>query len=165
MIWKDIKAWFHYNWNREHRALVREAFHGYPYDHGYLLDLEAAKLREMLAYHRTSRWESEEKRKEVIFSLELALRLLDIMQGRVELFTYHGELASRDLGKHDFKEIITDNLEYECFVLPNFRNMSRFVFNETSKEWCRKHPHELYLRKATHLYYAIREHYTESWWD
>lgn len=163
----NLRAWFSFNWSWEHWALVKTAARGYPFDYGYLLRLEEAKLREMLAYHQKSDITTEDERGQCIRSLRIAIRLLEILQEKVDLYTMHGELKFKDIDIEDGNEqqVSTDGLKYESLVHPNFRNAHRFVYNEREREFFEQYPHELYLRKATHLYYAIRAYYTDSWWD
>lgn len=79
MFWKNLRAWFRNNWTREHWALVKTAAKGYPFDYGFQLKLEEAKLREMLAYHQRSDIKTEDEREQCIRSLRIAIRLLEIL--------------------------------------------------------------------------------------
>lgn len=77
----------------------------------------------------------------------------------------HGELQFKDIEDGNEQLVSTDGLKYESLVHPNYRNAHRFVYNEREREFFEQYPHELYLRKAKHLYYAIRAYYTDMWWD
>ena len=170
-----IKRWKRYKLNKEHLDLVWEAWKGYPFDHGYLLELEEKKLKEMLIYHkeRTIVPVSDEQRKEIIWSLELAYKLLHIINNDTDLFHFENKTPSENMfvksdEKIDGEECYEINKnyhhEYFCDCKVNLRNIKRFC-NEKQIPFYERMPHEVYLLKARHIYYMIRERYEELWWD
>ena len=172
--WFGIRSWFRYTFNKEHINLVKEAFNGRPYDHGFLLDLEYAKIKEMKAYHeRVRRFEGVEY---VIRDMGICLSLIEIFTGKRNLFEYEGNLEFVDAdpkygldenGK-PFKEIKPGTLKFNCKVHVNTKNANRFLpkdISEDLRNYWLKNPDEIYTAKARYLYHKIRAEREEEWWD
>ena len=47
----------------------------------------------------------------------------------------------------------------------NFRNIERFIDNETLLKYCEKHPETLYSEKCFKLYIKMLEQYSRNWCD
>lgn len=143
----DIKCWFRHNFNKHHWNVVKSAYKGYPFDFGYLWELEKAKLQEMLHYFNHA--DIIEDYKPIQKDIKLALKLLDIIREEELTFTYRN-------GKE---------FEYKCLVNVNLNNGYRY-FNEKELEFVKnKMPHMLYMAKAKRLYYKLLEYKIETWWD
>lgn len=172
--WFDIRTWFRYTFDKYHIKLVKEAFNGRPWDQGYLIDLEYAKIKEMKAYHeRIRRFVGVE---EVIRDMGICLSLIEIFTGKRNIFGYDGKLefvdADLKYGTDDegnpYKEIKPGSLKYHCDVYVNVKNVDRFLpknFSENHRQYIIEHPHELYEMKARYFYHKIRYEKEEEWWD
>lgn len=170
-----IKRLKRYRLNKEHLKLVWEAWKGYPFDHGYLLNLEELKLKEMLVYHkyRSVVPLCDEQREEIIRSLELACKLIHILNNETDLFHFESNKSTEEMFvksdiKIDGEECYEMNPKYKqqyfCDVNVNLKNVHRFCTKEQIPYYTRM-PHEVYLLKVKHLYHLIRERYDELWWD
>lgn len=136
--------------NKKYRNVIKTAIKGWPWDDCFLLELEKAKLEEMVAYYeRNQSFVGVEK---CIRDMKICVNLLDIMISEGDdLFEYKWDSGVP---------------EYVCKKTDiNLRNIDRFVNNESEKKLFIKFPHDFYVRKATHLYYLIRERETVKWWD
>lgn len=143
----DIRCWFRHNFNKHHWNVVKTAYKGYPFDFGYLLSLEKAKLQEMLHYFNNA--DIIEDYKPIQKDIKLSLKLLDIICEEELTFTYEKR----------------GGFEYKCLVNVNLNNGHRY-FNEKELEFVKnKIPHMLYIAKAKHLYYKLLEYKIETWWD
>lgn len=162
-VYYSIRNFFRYKLRKSHISVVKEAFNGYPYDFGFMLELEYAKLKEMLDYHERSHIICEEERKRIIWQLKLAISLLEIITDKVDTchFDYTEETVVPEIieGTDFFKA------NYHCDVKVNLRNKGRFLVNDIENKYISDFPDELYKRKARYLYYKVREQYEEEWWD
>ena len=170
-----IDRWKRYKLNQEHLALVWEAWKGYPFDNGYLNNLEELKLKEMLVYHKERSIVPlcDEQRKEIIFWLGLAVKLIHIINNDTDYFHYEYDTPDEPMFIES-NEIVNGEKCYEinpnykqkyiCDVNVNLKNVSRFCKKDLISFY-ERHPHELYLLKAKHLYHLIRERYDNYWWD
>lgn len=168
----SIRSWFRYTFNKYHVKLVNEAFKGRPWDEGFLIDLEAAKIREMVDYHqRVQRFEGVEY---VIRDMKLCLSLIEIFTGKRDIFHYTGKLefveadkeTEKDLGEKGLFELKeSPDFKYHCDVVVNTKNADRFVNDKRTINFYLEHPHELYELKARYLYHKIRFEREEEWWD
>ena len=156
--------------NKEHRAVMKEARTGLPLDEGYLLDLEYAKISEMLYYQeKTMKFEGVER---VIRDMRICLSLLEIIRGNRNLFHMNGDLVfvepDEETRKEHGEDIVevktTPDFEYVCDVYVNTKNISRFVPKEKDREFYEKYLDELYILKARHLYHKIRAEREAEWW-
>ena len=147
------------NWNKHFFRLLKTVFTSYPYDYCYLLEIEAAKIREMAEHFKKVNsgekigfaYEGMEKD---VWYMELAVKLIDIMVHDENLFHY------------DFDKATKDNKNgYACDVYVNTKNIDRYIDSKTNKEYILEHPHELYLAKARKLYYKIRYEQDFYWWE
>lgn len=166
--YRTVRCWLRHCFNKTHWKLIKCAFTGYPFDHGYLDDLEELKLKEMLEYHLKSHIVAEPSRThDIIRTLTWAYNLRHILNNDTDLFHFDGSIYSVPVSGTTLKEIKTDKLVYH-YDGPrlNWRNAGRFLTEEQLKcDFWRKHQEEYYHLKAKHLYYLIRERYTEFWWD
>ena len=170
--WYGICSWFRYTFDKSHIRLVKEAFNGRPWDEGYLLDLEYAKIKEMKAYQeRTQRFEGVEY---VIRDMGICLSLIEIFTGKRSTFEYEGNLEFVDADPkfgvdengEPLKEIKPGNLKYICKVRVNTKNADRFIpkgLSDNIRKYWIEHPDEIYIAKARYLYHKIR--YEQEWWD
>lgn len=172
--WYGICSWFRYTFDKSHIRLVKEAFNGRPWDEGYLLDLEYAKIKEMKAYQeRTQRFEGVEY---VIRDMGICLSLIEIFTGKRSTFEYEGNLEFVDADPkfgvdengEPLKEIKPGNLKYICKVRVNTKNADRFIpkgLSDNIRKYWIEHPDEIYIAKARYLYHKIRYEKEQEWWD
>ena len=168
----SVRSWFRYTFNKHHRLLVKEAFNGRPWDDSFLIELESAKIEEMIDYHqRTQRFKGVEY---VIRDMKICLSLIEIFLGKRNTFHYTGKLefvnadkeTEKELGEEGLLEIKeSPDFKYHCDVYVNTKNASRFIQNEKNRKWYIEHPHELYELKARYLYHKIRYYKEQEWWD
>ena len=156
-----IKRWFEKHTNKEYRNLLKTVRRSEPWDHAYLLELERAKIKEMIAYQEKTRrfvgWEY------VVRDMKICVSLLDIMLGDKRIFTFE-QFDEKDIEKNgNYADTLFER--YRCFVKVNMKNYDRFCKSESFRNICEKMPHEFYEIKATQLYYKIRAEHTEEWWD
>lgn len=142
-IYYRLQQWFSTNMTIKRFNVIKRAILDPPYDSYYLLGLEKAKLEEMRSYFKSIDFVDHTID---IKWISICISLLEIiMEG--------------------------DPFNPECPSRVNVNNMLRFyrlspkVSVEEVREFAIKHPNDLRILKAKHLYYQIREEYTERWWD
>lgn len=168
----EIRYWFKCCFNKQHFYKSYKAFTSFPYDYGYLLDLEREHLQEMLNYFKKGHLATKETYDRITKYISIAIYCIDVMKDKVDTFRYNGELEFKEIDELDengekLYEIKSDNLDYECLVKVNTKNLHRFFphITKSLEELVLKEPSRLYEAKAKHLYYKIRETMTEEWWD
>ena len=119
------------NWNKHFFRLLKTVFTSYPYDYCYLLEIEAAKIREMAEHFKKVNsgekigfaYEGMEKD---VWYMELAVKLIDIMVHDENLFHY------------DFDKATKVSTFFKFFTKSVFRNCQQKVFSQQSfkKEQC-----------------------------
>lgn len=158
----EIRSWLHYHFRKDFFKILKEVFKSYPYDSSYLLYLEQVKIREMANYiEKSARYEGYEKD---VKWMRIADKLIDIITEKTSLFHYDGtiEFVKREDGNYEM--VPSADHKYVCDVKVNIRNINRFIKPDDQKFFLPS-PHEIYLRKARHLYHMIRLNYEEHWWD
>ena len=158
------RGYIRYNMNRHYMHLVWTVLSGYPWDYCFLYAMEKAKLEEMLAYQEKRNLICEEQREQILRTLRLAIRMLDILDNEDKLYHFEGFLRSFKVDGTDLHQLNFDCHEYHCDIKVNTRNIDRFVPKNGQRMYLH-HQHELYLLKARHLYHKIRYYYTEYWWE
>lgn len=162
---RKLKGWFRYHFRKDFFRILKTALKGYPYDYGYLLDLERAKLTEMANYlERSALVEGYERKVEQI---RTCIRLIDIINENGELtYDYEGHMNFIPCKDNpELYEMDNSSLKYICKINVNFRNFDRFIKNKDLKDFYDNYPHEFYLIKARQLYHKLRANYEEGWWD
>ena len=162
-----IKSWLRHHLTKRFYNLLITCLHTYPWDYGYMYDLEEAKLKEMIDYHSKSHIVCEESRQQILRTMKLALRMLEIIKNETECFSYDGEIKFTEIEEKDengepLYTLNSNEWEYKCLVNVNKRNYKRFNVSELTVNL---HPHELYVEKARYLYHKIRYYYEQHWWD
>ena len=159
----SIRAWFRYHFKKDFLHLFKVVLKSYPWDYGYLYDIEQAKILEMMNYHKKHQrfvgWE------QVVRNMQICYNLIDIFTEKKPLFHYTGGLNFIPIEGSDNVEVKSDNLVYHCLVNVNTKNVDRFISHPEEKKWLLKHPHELYIKKAKYLYHKIRLENDGKWWD
>ena len=163
---KDIllkfKVWIKHHTTREFVNLLKVVLKSYPWDYGYLYEIEQAKIAEMIEYHRKRQffegWE------QVVRDMEICYKLIDIILDKKKLFHYDGQIRFLPIENSEDVEIDGSSMIYHCDVNVNTKNAHRFV-DTTMNKWYLEHPHELYKEKAKYLYHKIRLEMDENWWD
>lgn len=171
-LW-GVRSWFKYTFNKDHLAVMKEAYKGRPYDYGFLYQLEKTKIKEMSDYlEKADRFVGVEF---VVRDMRICLSLLEIMLGERSTFHYTGDLVFKEIPEEEKKEgeflegdkmlVPTPGFKYYCDVHVNLKNMKRFVSSEKLCDFYTIHPHEFYELKARALYHKIRFDHEEEWWD
>ena len=139
----NIRSWFKRNlfdknWHKIRKSVNRAK----PWDYGYWQDTLYHYFEYQAAYFEKSQifvgWEKAVK------ELRLCRSLLEIMMEKRNLVDYSGTPKMK--------------------VYVNTRNANRFIpYNSdfTKAIW----QEELYVRKATRLFYRILEERSRTWWD
>ena len=153
------------NFNKDFLRLVWTVLKGRPWDHGFLYDIEKAKLQEMLAYHEKHHLICDEQREQILRTLRLAIRMNDAMLAEHNYYHFEGDMKFEPVSGTTLSRLNMDDVKYFCDVNVNLRNMKRFVRDERLYDFYERHPHELYILKARYLYYKARFYYTELWWE
>ena len=160
----EVRYFFKHRLGKSHMSVTKEAFCGHPWDEGYLLDLEYAKIKEMRD------WVKKKGRHDdvdiVVREMNLCLSLLDIVRGKKETFHFDGKLLSEPVEGEEgvYRIVESPDFKYVCDVKVNTRNIDRFVKDEKVKEYYLKHLGDLYELKARYLYHKIRAYKEEGWW-
>ena len=162
--WYSFLSWFKYHFNKWNWRLMKTAFKGRPWDVGFLYELEKAKLEEMISYHeKHKRYVGVEKD---IRDMKICVSLIDIFTEKKDLFHYDGKIEFKPIEGSDNVELDGSNLVYHCDVYVNTKNIMRFVEKDCPYiEYWKKHPHDLYIKKAKYLYHKIRYERDNAWWD
>ena len=158
----DAWYWMRYHFSRDFFRFLKTVLKSYPWDVHYLYDLEKAKIEEMSRYHEKNH--RKDGYRYTIRDMRICMSLIEIFSEQRELFHFNGQPKYVPIEGTDCVEIDSGNLEYQCDVNVNTRNIDRFI-GENQREWCLRHPHELYMVKARKLYYKIREERDPEWWD
>ena len=149
-IIKDIRLWFKYNFNRDmFNLLYYTAFKTYPFDSSYMYKIQYIQICRMLSYFKKSNITEDCPR--IAKQLEISKHCLEYIIDEL-----------KDV------ELTWENNEPEFkYVGPkvNFRNIERFIDNETLTKYCEKHPETLYSEKCFKLYIKMLEQYSRNWCD
>ena len=138
-----IRSWFKHNFfNKNWRKIRKSVNQARPWDYGYWYDTLYHYFEYQAVYFETFQnfvgWERAVK------ELRLCRSLLEIMMDKRDLSDYAGIPKMK--------------------VYVNTRNANRFIpYNAdfTKAIW----QEELYVRKATRLFYRILEERSRTWWD
>ena len=85
-IFRNIKYWFKFHFNRKTLNLYKTAWNSFPWDFTYLYELEKVKLEQMIDYHeKTQRYFGVEYD---IRDMKICVGLLKIILGEVEMHRY-----------------------------------------------------------------------------
>lgn len=140
--------------------LLKTVLSGYAYDSAYLLELEKAKLEEMLAdfeYCRDKSCWCYEGIENDIRYMKLAISLLDIVLHEERYFHFiHYDVD--DKGNVKPPKYVSD-------VKVNYRNADRFMNETEIKHYEPVQGHDLYIQKARYLYHKIRYEKELLWWN
>jgi hypothetical protein len=124
----------------------------------------------------------DEEYNEIISSLRLAKYCIHILNNESDLLHFEGEtktipvkFVTDETGKRVTVEVENED-EADVYRLDNSdsryvydgprvnkRNAHRFIEKDFSEN--ENMVHVLYMAKCRHLYYLIREKYTDLWWD
>ena len=84
----NIRWFFRHKIGKWHMNVVKTAFKGEPYDQGYLYELEASKINEMMQYNmKMLRFVGVEN---VIRNMRICLSLIDIFSEKRDLYHFDG---------------------------------------------------------------------------
>ena len=141
-VWRNIRAFFEYNWTKAKWILVKKTISSMPYDWSFLLDIERAKIIEMRNYFISSS----------------------------ETFDHENDIRwmNRCIA---LLNIIIENDE-DSIPRVNLRNVDRFISpwakgerKERMIKYLSEYPSDLRWAKAYNLYFEIRKFCTHNWWD
>ena len=139
-----VRSWFKYNlFNKNWHKIRKSVKQARPWDYGYWYDTLYHYLEYQAVYFETFQhfvgWERAVK------ELRLCRSLLEIMMDKRDLSDYAG------IPKMN--------------VYVNTRNADRFIQYENADYSKCMWQEELYIRKATRLFYRILEECSRTWWD
>ena len=155
----DIKFYIKTHFNKHYLKFLKTALSGYAYDSCFLLELEKAKLEEMVAdfeYCRDKSGWSYEGIEHDIRDMKLAISLLDIILHEEKFF--HFDHITDENGKPMQPKYVSD-------VKVNYRNAYRFMSSKEIEYYEPKQSHELYIQKARYLYHKLRLYREQYWWN
>ena len=141
----SIRSWFKHNFfNKNWRKIRKSVNQARPWDYGYWYETLYYYLEYQAAYFEKSQifvgWEG------VVKEIRLAKSLLEIMMEKREIAYYSG-------------------LTPKMNVYVNTKNGNRFInYKDADYSKC-MWQEELYIRKATRLFYRILEERSRAWWD
>lgn len=141
----NIRSWFRHNFFNKNWHKIRKSVHqARPWDYGYWYETLYQYLEYQAAYFEKSQifvgWEG------VVKEIRLAKSLLEIMMEKREISYYSG-------------------LTPKMNVYVNTKNANRFIQYENADYNKCIWKEELYIRKATRLFYRILEERSRAWWD
>lgn len=141
-LWYQILHYVDCHFRKAKWCVIWEAISGYPYDSGFLLKLERAKLKEMLEYFKRS--DIVDHTNDIKW-IKICINLLDIIIEEPE----------------DYPYVNIQNMWR--FIRPT--DYAKGVEKENVEHYYKSYPQDLRWVKAEHLYYEIRKRYTTHWWD
>ena len=139
-----IRSWFNYNFfNKNWRKIRKSVNQARPWDYGYWQETLYHYLEYQAAYFEKAQifvgWEKAVK------EIRLCKSLLEIMMEKRSIVDYSG------------------NPKMKVYV--NIRNAKRFITYEKADFTKVMWQDELYMKKATRLFYRILEERSRTWWD
>ena len=139
-----LRSWFRHNFcNKNWHKIRKSVNQARPWDYGYWYDTLYHYLEYQAVYFDTFQhfvgWERAVK------ELRLCRSLLEIMMEKRSISDYSG------IPKMN--------------VYVNTRNGNRFIDYENADYTKLMWQEELYIRKATRLFYRILEEKSRTWWD
>lgn len=140
----NIRSWFKYNlFNMNWHKIYKSVNRAKPWDYAYWQDTLYHYLEYQAAYFEKGKifvgWEKAVK------ELRLCKSLLEIMMEKRSISDYSGIPKMK--------------------VYVNTRNAKRFIPYEDADYTKMMWQEELYIRKATRLFYRILEERSRTWWD
>lgn len=156
----NIKDWFRNCFNRQHFKTVWTTFLAKPWDYSFTYDVLKCRLVESLRYFERTNIITEGDRDRIVRQIKLALSLYDIMSGEKSA----GEFVIATPPER-LENPSIDPIKYVQTRHVNLRNTDRFAKNAVMKEYYQKCPNELYVDKATKLFWRCMEQYSQNWWD
>ena len=139
-----VRSWFKYNFfNKNWHKIRKSVNHARPWDYGYWQETLYHYLEYQADYFEKSQlfvgWEKTVK------EIRLCKSLLEIVMEKRSISDYSG----------------TPKMN----VYVNTRNAGRFIQREDADYSKCMWKEELYIRKATRLFYKILEEKSRNWWD
>lgn len=139
-----IRSWFNYNFFNKNWRKIRKSVHqARPWDYGYWQDTLYHYLEYQAAYFEETQH---------FVGWERAVKEIRICKSLLEIMT-----EKRDIS--DYSGIPKMN------VYVNDRNAKRFISYENADFTKMMWKEELYIKKATRLFYRILEERSRAWWD
>lgn len=165
---QNIRSWFRNNWNIYHWKTVKCAILSYPWDGGFITELEEAKINEAYHFFKNNQTLNDEEYHIIMRSLGWAKNLIKYVNDNgSSMFTLTGEVET--IPKENGLTEIRQGTLKKIYTGPrvNKRNASRFLNNAqlNSEYFMNECLEDIYVIKAKALYYKIRNEYTDRWWD
>ena len=172
--YRTVYHWLYCNFNKYHWRLIKQAFVTYPWDGGFILELEERQIDKQLHWFKHHQLMVDEQYNEIMRSLKWAKHCIHVLNNETDYFHFDGNVEYgpvKQVGDSNMglSEIKTDKLIYRYdgpYV--NKRNAKRFLNKallESNIFKSGNYDHEYYMAKARHIYYKVRERYTDYWWD
>ena len=140
----NTRGWFRHNFNRRWFKIAKSVHQARPWDYGYWQETLYHYLEYQAAYFEKSQifvgWEKAVK------EIRLCKSLLEIMMEKRSIVDYSG---------------LTSKMK----VYVNTRNARRFVTYENADFTKTIWQEDLYISKATKLFYRILEERSRTWGD
>lgn len=171
---EEIHTWWKYCVNKIRlHYLKKYLFDNYPWDYGYLYELQEGWLEEALAYYGTQYkdlLETDADLKDKVRWISIAYSLVRIILERDNLYHVVGRYDSTDYNDYTIVPDVYVNLrnkrcfKYRCanWGQTNANNIPVYKYDDKLYEVS---PIDLYQQKAKYLYHKIMYEHSDSWWD
>ncbi len=142
-LYYNTRSWFRHNLNIRWFRIAKSVHQARPWDYGYWQETLYHYLEYQAAYFEKYKifvgWEKAVK------EIRLCKSLLEIMMEKRSISDYSGIPKMK--------------------VYVNDRNARRFISYENADFTKMMWKEELYMKKATRLFYRILEERSRTWWD
>ena len=180
-MYRMTRCWFRSNCNRYYWRMVKSVLFSYPWDYGYMMIIEQAMLERKLYWFTKHQMMVDDQYEHILKYLSIARHLVSMMNDDTSLYHFEGEMEFVPIRiepdgtrtrlpkgtKAELYELEKGTSKY-FYDGPDFnmRNCPK-IMGQKRFDACMRvgHMHEMYMAKCKHLYYYIRERYTEEWWD
>ena len=89
--YRTVRHWFYCNFNKYHWALLKQAWCSYPWDGGFILQLEECQIDKQLHWFEHHQTMVDEQYNEIMRSLRWAKHCIHVMNNECDYFHYDGE--------------------------------------------------------------------------
>lgn len=153
-FYNHFKSWYNVNGRNPYywKLIWFSIFEAKPWDIYELLQIQIKKSN---YYFKNVKTYIDKDHKNLIIKWQnIAINLLDVIL--------------------DKKELYTVDIQYNCLVNVNTKNVKRFAVNGYDfainkiipcYKYMEEYPHELYIEKARRLLFKILNLHSSKWWD
>ena len=185
--YRTVRHWFYCNFNKYHWALLKQAWCSHPWDGGFILQLEERQIDKQIHWFEHHQTMVDEQYNEIMRSLRWAKHCIHVMNNECDYFHYDGEskmIPQKYVTNEEGKRVLVDTDNEDDAELYRYdnsgsqyvydgprlnkRNARRFMNKQTVENDYFKEgnmDHDYYIAKCRHIYYLVRERYTDYWWD